>query len=92
MPTIDLVYFDGCPHVSRARRNLRDAIAATGRSLVWSEWDLLAETTPAELRRFHSPTILVDGEDVLGETPRALGMACRALGAPTVESILARLG
>jgi mercuric ion transport protein len=90
-PKIDLIYFEGCPNAAQARRNLRDAIAATGRELSWSEWNLMAETTPVELRRFGSPTVLVDGEDVTGERGDAEAMACRADGVPTVEVIAGRL-
>lgn len=88
---IDLIYFDGCPNVVQARQNLHAAIASTGRSLTWSEWDLMSEATPVDLRRFGSPTVLVDGEDVMGGEGGALAMACRAAGAPSVEQIGDRL-
>ncbi len=86
-PRIELVYFEGCPNAARARDNLRDAIEATGQDLTWSEWDLMSEATPADFRRFGSPTVLVDGEDVTGESVDAVAMACRADGAPSAASI-----
>ena len=90
-PRIELVYFDGCPHVSRARGNLREAIADSPELLAWSEWDVLDPSTPADLRRFGSPTVLVDGEDVTGKDGGSEGMACRADGAPSVATITARI-
>ncbi len=90
-PRIELVYFEGCPHVSQARDNLREAIADSHELLTWSEWDVFEESTPADLRRFGSPTVLVDGEDVTGEDGGSDGMACRTDGAPSVATITARI-
>lgn len=91
MPQIELVYFDGCPNASQARDNLREAVEASGQSLAWSEWDLMAASTAAHYRRFGSPTILVNGEDVTGENIGTEAMACRADGAPSVATITARI-
>ncbi len=90
-PRIELVYFDGCPNASRARDNLREAVEASGQDVTWSEWDLMEESTPADYRRFGSPTVLVDGEDVTGENVGTQAMACRADGAPSVVTITARI-
>ena len=86
-PRIDLVYFEGCPNATKARENLRAAIERAGAELGWSEWDLMAETTPERFRRHGSPTVLVDGSDVTGEGAEVAAMACRADGAPSVEAI-----
>lgn len=85
--TIELVYFDGCPNVARARANLRTALRESGHSIEWSEWDLTSDTTPEEYRRHGSPTVLVDGEDVTGDGAEAISMACRSDGAPSVAAI-----
>ena len=90
-PRIELVYFDGCPNVLQARDNLRDAIKSSGQQFSWSEWDLMAESTLADFRRFSSPTILVDGEDVTGDSVGASAMSCRAGGVPSAASIAERL-
>ena len=90
-PRIELVYFEGCPNASQARENLREAVEAFSPALTWSEWDLMEESTPAAFRRFGSPTILVDGKDVTGETVGTAAMACRADGVPSVASITARI-
>ncbi len=90
-PRIELVYFEGCPNASQARDNLREAVDASDEGLTWSEWDLMAESTPPDFRRFGSPTVLVNGEDVTGENVSSEAMACRADGAPSVATITARI-
>ena len=90
-PRIELVYLEGCPNAAQARDDLKEAIEASGRSVTWSEWDLMAESTPADYRRFGSPTVLVNGEDVTGENVGTEAMACRADGAPSVATIKSRI-
>ena len=55
MTRIELVYLNGCPNASKARANLREAIEASGRQLTWSEWDLMAESTPDDFRGYGVP-------------------------------------
>ena len=90
-PRIELVYFEGCPNASQARENLKEAVEASNEDLTWSQWDLMEESTPADYRRFGSPTVLVDGEDVTGENVGTAAMACRADGVPSVATIIARI-
>ncbi len=91
-PKIELLYFEGCPNAPRARENLRSVLEAMGAELSWREWDLLSDSTPAGLRAFGSPTVLIDGMDVTGRGGSGIGVACRADGAPSVEQIAAKLG
>jgi hypothetical protein len=63
-----------------------------GAHAVWKEWDLAADATPQQYRRFGSPTVLVNGVDVTGDRGAAAAMACRTDGAPTVDEISRRLG
>jgi hypothetical protein len=63
-PRIDLVYFPGCPNVEAARALLRTALAAEGLPARWREWNRDDNATPAELRHYASPTILIDGRDI----------------------------
>ncbi len=90
-PLIELVYFEGCPNASQARENLREAVEAFSQALTWTEWDLMEESTPADFRRFGSPTVLVNGEDVTGENVGTAAMACRTDGVPSVATITARI-
>ena len=91
MPRIELVYFYGCPNARQARENVREAVEASSQDLTWSEWDLMAESTPADFRRFGSPTVLVNGVDVTGENVGTAAMACRADGVPSVATITRRI-
>ena len=91
-PNIELVYFEGCPNARMARENIRAAIAeAFSEPVEWSEWDLMADSTPEDFKRFGSPTVLVNGHDVTGDGPGNVAMACRADGAPSVALIAASL-
>lgn len=89
---IQLLYFEGCPNVEHARGALRDAMTAEGIDQPIDEIDVEAPDTPAALRGWGSPTILIDGLDVTGAA-RSTASACRlyANGAPTVAEIRARL-
>ena len=92
MPKIELIYFEGCPHTVQARENIRNAAAEVlGHEIEWSEWDLMAASTPDDLKRHGSPTVLIDGRDVTGDDSGNDAMACRADGAPSVAAIAARL-
>jgi hypothetical protein len=90
--TIELIYFEGCLNVDAARRHLGEAIASSGRSITWTEWDTDSAATPERYRRYGSPTVLVNGQDVTGSGGEAEASACRADGAPPVSAILAALG
>lgn len=89
--TIELVFIEGCPHVDRARANLRSALASAGGSATWTEWDVGSDATPDRYRRFGSPTVLVNGRDVTG-AGRSQAIACRVEGGPSVAAIVAALG
>jgi len=77
MTHVDLVYDADCPNVGAARAQLRRAFAAAGLEPRWREWDRSAADSPPELRRYASPTILVDGEDVEPVPTPDGGSACR---------------
>lgn len=88
---IELVFFEGCPNADAARENLSRALTDAGWPDEWKEWDLEDEATPADRRGYGSPTVLVDGQDVLDGPSAAGGRSCRAEGAPTVEAVRKRL-
>lgn len=90
---IRLLYFDGCPNVEQARGNLRSALARAGLNPAWKEINVQAEEIPDNWRGFPSPTVLIDGKDVLTGAGSAAGSAaCRVGGAPSIETIIAALG
>lgn len=89
---IQLLYFQGCPNVEPARVALRAAMNAEKIDDEVEEIDVESRAAPEHLRGWGSPSILIDGQDVMGAT-RTSGSACRlyANGAPTGEEIRARL-
>jgi mercuric ion transport protein len=89
---IQLLYFEGCPHLEPARVALRDAMVAEQVDQAVEEIDVESPTAPEALRGWGSPTILIDGKDVTGAA-RTTGSSCRlyADGAPAVDEIRARL-
>lgn len=96
MKRVELLYFVGCPHIDAAREQLRRAFTRLQRDPKWTEIDVNALDAPAHVRGFGSPSILVDGVDVVGGGPAA-APACRVYvgtdlpGAPPLELLVARL-
>lgn len=78
---IELVYATGCPNAD----NTRDRLKAAMRSLEIREECLTERVDPAR----PSPTVLIDGVDVMG-TPANSGEACR-LDLPSQRHLLAVL-
>lgn len=78
---VELLANPGCPHVEATRELLRDCLAVL---------DLDAQITD-RVGHYASPTVLVDGIDVMGRpTPSAAEHACR-LDLPTRPRLLAAL-
>lgn len=73
---VQLLSFPGCPNAENARARLLQAFSALGLAASFEEVDVSGQQCAAVLRRWGSPTILVDGRDVAGETT-ADGNACR---------------
>jgi hypothetical protein len=92
MPRVELLFFPGCPHVALARAALQEALGEQG---TWHEIDVTAADAPESVRRFGSPTVLVDGSDV-EPGPALSGRACRVYadgtGAPSVAVLRRALG
>lgn len=77
MADIDLVYDSDCPNAEGARIHLMQALEEAGMPAHWRGWVRTAPETPQHLRRFGSPTILVNGKDVAGALPLEGAGACR---------------
>jgi mercuric ion transport protein len=96
---VELVYNVGCPNVDRARESLLQACARAGVAPSWVEWGRKLPESPAHIRGYGSPTILVDGKDVAGAEPSQREGACRLYpdgatgfgGIPSVDQIVAAL-
>ncbi len=98
--TVELIYFRECPNVSLARERLLKAFAATGMTPQWQEWERNDPASPAHVRAYGSPSILVNGRDVMGMEPSGEEAgACRVYaqtsgpldGAPAVDDIATAL-
>lgn len=63
-PQVELVYDMDCPNVPGAREVLLKAFVRAGLRPVWNEWDRKSPESAAYVRRYGSPTILVNGRDV----------------------------
>ncbi len=89
---IQLLYFDGCPNAERARQNLKAALLRAGFAPVWEEINLHSASAPEQWRGFPSPTVMIDGKEILTGISEAVGAgACRFGGAPSIEQIVAAI-
>ncbi|HEX9811836.1 MAG TPA: MerC family mercury resistance protein [Burkholderiales bacterium] len=93
--TVELIYSHECPNVATARERLLRAFAAAGVTPRWQEWERNDPASPDHARAYGSPTILINGRDVIGLDPSTDGNdTCRVYassgtfdGAPAVDSI-----
>jgi hypothetical protein len=98
MPILELVYDADCPNIDDARAQIRAALSAAGLAMRWKEWDRADPAAPDHVRRWGSPTVLVNGRDVAG-VPPAQAASCRIYvngqgrhqGVPSAEMIAAAL-
>jgi len=95
MKTIELIIDRGCPNVEAARAELRRALSDLELPLRWQEWDRESTEAPAHARKYGSPTVLVNGRDVVGDGTEADANSCRVYldhdgrirGAPSAKEI-----
>ncbi len=90
MAKITLLYFEGCPNVEEARENLRKFLSDPVMKVkTWDEVRTDDPSCPAKWRGFPSPTVLIDGHDVVTGRESAEGEgACRLAGAPDVRKLM----
>ena len=99
MTGVNLIYDADCPNVAAARQQLLRAFTALDLTPQWQEWERSSSGSPAYVRDFASPTILVNGRDVTQSSGIAGSGACRIYtdergrlsGVPAVENIIAAL-
>lgn len=92
---VELIYDVDCPNVPGARSALIRALMETGVDARWTEWNRAAPDSPDYVRRYASPTILVDGADAGGADAAVQANACRVYqdgtgrmhGVPPIELI-----
>src|SRR3546814_9339726 len=98
MPSVELVYENTCPKVDATRGRLAQAFQAAGIVPSWSEWEVGDPQAPEHVRRFGSPTILVNGKDVVVSPNEDAGSCCRIYaldgderGVPPLDAVVAAL-
>ncbi len=74
---VELIYDADCPNVAATRSLLIKAFAETGVSARWREWERGTQESPAHVHGFGSPTILVNGKDIVDANPSNTAASCR---------------
>jgi hypothetical protein len=98
MPIVELVYAPDCPNVGPTREVLQAALGEVGLPLQWLEHDVNDPSIPAHAQGRGSPTVLVDGRDIL-DAGGCGGAHCRLYrddegkltGVPPVKAIVAAI-
>ncbi len=90
---VQFLAFDGCPLAVTARQALEQALAQCEIE-DYEEVDILRPDVSNELRKWGSPTILINGADVSGR-PKGDGIGCRIYPGearvPSPTTIIARI-
>lgn len=78
-PDVELLWWEGCPSTERALTELRDALRDVGLEDAEVRMrEIVTDEDAAEARFLGSPTILIDGADLVGAAPAdAVGLNCR---------------
>lgn len=87
---IDLIYDIHCPNIQATREVLKKTLLQKGFTPYWKEWERNSEKTPESFRRWGSPTLLINGRDILGASP-SIANSCRIYqsgGVPSEKEIL----
>lgn len=79
---VELLLVPGCPNAEAVRQIVRAAIAETESGADVEEVERVGQHL--------SPTVLVDGDDVMGPAPLSAGAGCR-LDLPTSDRVMAAL-
>lgn len=82
-PTVELLWWEGCPSTDEALAMLREEMAAVG--LDPAAIDVREVSTDADAEReefIGSPTIRVDGRDVQPLADEPIGLSCRVYRLP----------
>ena len=74
---IELVYEKTCPNIEAARLQLLRAFAEVGITARWQEWEVSSPEAPSHVHGYGSPTILVNGRDVIGDSAEGDDYCCR---------------
>jgi hypothetical protein len=81
--TVEFLFFEGCPLAPKALLHLEQAIAQLKgqMKIAINHVDLMHPSTPDSLKRWGSPTILLNGHDISGAKPGEANN-CRIYSSP----------
>ncbi len=98
MPIVEFVYEETCPFIQATREQLLKAFKVAEVVPAWSEWEISDPGAPEHLRSYGSPTILVDGRDIMGVFVEETSSCCRIYaiggeeqGVPPLDRIVSAL-
>lgn len=74
---VELVFERNCPNIEAARAQLLKAFQEAKITPHWQEWEVSNPGAPESVLGYGSPTILVNGKDVCGESPAENVDSCR---------------
>lgn len=77
MIKVELIYDSDCPNAEPARGVLKRALIQAGLEAKWQEWDRADVKSPEYVQRYGSPTILIEGKDILGTSTEDSCRSCR---------------
>lgn len=88
---VELIYDLSCPNVPATRANLLRSFSDLGITATWQEWDRNSVEAPDYVKSYGSPTLLVNGKDLIVMPSEAAGDCCRIYptgGVPSTELII----
>lgn len=98
MRIVQILHVPGCHNLDLARRRVQEAINRLGVDIDVLERVVDTETLAADAGMAGSPTILVDGRDVVDPGETGMSLSCRLYrtptgheGAPSVDAIVSAL-
>lgn len=94
MLSVEFIFDKDCPNVKETRANLMRAFSKVGITATWKEWDRNSDKSPNYARKYGSPTILVNGKDIVDVTPESDANCCRLYdggGIPSAQLISEKL-
>jgi len=99
MNQVEFIYDDDCPNVERARKVLINAFSLAKQIPSWKEWSRSDLNSPDYVQRYGSPSILVNGRDIVEAQTLSDTSCCRIYegeqgrfqGFPTIDSVVTAL-
>ncbi|MBC96556.1 MAG: hypothetical protein CME63_02330 [Halobacteriovoraceae bacterium] len=94
MLNVEFIFDKDCPNVKASRANLMKAFSNINLNARWKEWDRNSDVAPVYVKKHGSPTILINGVDIMGVEPESDANCCRLYegsGIPSIELISSKL-